>query len=149
VRNPPPFVTAVHPPEALDVLLPQADFLILVTPETPETIRMIDAKRLNLMKPSSFLVNVGRGKWVVQEDLVEALMTKKIAGAALDVFEQEPLPPDNPLWSMSNVVITPHMAAKPYSYHVPERRTQILVENCKRFEAGEPLINLVDKSERF
>ena len=149
VKNPPPFVAALHPPEALDGLLPLADFLILVTPETPETVRMIDAKRLNLMTPSSFLVNVGRGKCVVMEDLVEALMTKKIAGAALDVFEQEPLPPDNPLWSMSNVLITPHMAAKPDSYHVPERRTRIIVENCKRFEAGEPLINVVDKSERF
>ena len=149
VKSPPPFVTAVHPPEALDGLLPQADFLILITPETPETIRMIDAKRLNLMKPSSFLVNVGRGKCVVQEDLVEALMTKKIAGAALDVFEEEPLPSDNPLWSMANVLITPHMAAKPESYHVPERRTRIFVENCERFELGKPLINVVDKTQRF
>ena len=101
------------------------------------------------MKPGSFLVNVGRGKCVVTEDLIEALRTKKIAGAALDVFEQEPLPPDNPLWSMPNVLITPHMAAKPQSYHVPERRTQILVENCERFELGKPLINVVDKSQRF
>jgi phosphoglycerate dehydrogenase-like enzyme len=149
VKSPPPFVTTVHPPEALDGLLPQTDFLILITPENPESIRMIDARRLKLMKPGSFLVNVGRGKCVVTEDLIEALRTKKIAGAALDVFEQEPLPPDNPLWSMPNVLITPHMAAKPQSYHVPERRTQILVENCERFELGKPLINVVDKSQRF
>ena len=83
------------------------------------------------MKPSSFLVNVGRGKCVVQEDLVEALMTKKIVGAALDVFEEEPLPSDNPLWSMANVLITPHMAAKPDSYHVPERRTRNLSRIAK------------------
>jgi phosphoglycerate dehydrogenase-like enzyme len=149
VKSLPPFVTAVHPPETLDEVLPHADFLILVTPETPETIRMIDAKRLNLMKRSAFLVNVGRGKCVVMEDLIKTLMTKKIAGAALDVFEEEPLPADNPLWSMSNVLITPHMAAKPESYHVPERRTRILVENCERFELGKPLINVVDKSQRF
>jgi len=149
VKSPPPFVTAVHPPEALDDFLPQADFLILITPETPETIHMIDARRLNLMKPGSFLVNVGRGRCVVTEDLIEALTAKKIAGAALDVFEQEPLPADNPLWSMPNVLITPHIAAKPESYHVPERRTQILVENCERFELGKPLINVVDKSQRF
>jgi phosphoglycerate dehydrogenase-like enzyme len=149
VKSPPPFVTAVHPPEAMDGLLPQADFLILVTPETPETIRMIDARRLRLMKPGSFLVNIGRGKCVVMDDLVEALRKKRIAGAALDVFEQEPLPPDSPLWSMPNVLITPHMAAKPESYRVPERRTQILVENCERFELGKPLINVVDKAKRF
>ncbi|MGD0636422.1 MAG: D-2-hydroxyacid dehydrogenase [Nitrososphaerales archaeon] len=149
VKSPPPFVAAVHPPEALDGLLPQADFLILITPETPETVRMIDARRLRLMKPGSFLVNVGRGKCVVMDDLVEALRTKRLAGAALDVFEQEPLPPDNPLWSMSNVLITPHMAAKPDSHHVPERRTQIFVENCQRFERGQPLMNVVDKSQRF
>jgi phosphoglycerate dehydrogenase-like enzyme len=83
------------------------------------------------------------------DDLVEALRTKRLAGAALDVFEQEPLPPDNPLWSMSNVLITPHMAAKPDSHHVPERRTQIFVENCQRFERGQPLMNVADKSQRF
>jgi phosphoglycerate dehydrogenase-like enzyme len=149
VKTPPPSVTAVHPPGSLDALLPQADFLILITPETPDTVRMIDARRLNLMKPGAFLVNVGRGKCVVEGDLIEALKAKKIAGAALDVFEQEPLPPDSPLWSMSNVLITPHMAANTESYHVPERRTRILIENCQRFELGRPLINVVDKSKRF
>jgi phosphoglycerate dehydrogenase-like enzyme len=149
VNSPPPSVTAVHPPEALDSLLPETDFLILITPETPETVRMIDARRLNLMKPSAFLVNVGRGKCVVMQDLIDALRTKKIAGAAMDVFEQEPLPPDNPLWSMSNVLITPHMAANTDSYHVPERRTKVFIENCERFELGKPLINVVDKSKRF
>jgi phosphoglycerate dehydrogenase-like enzyme len=149
VTSPPPFVTAVHAPAALDSLLPLADFVILITPETPQTIRMIDARRLNLMKPSSFLINVGRGKCVVMKDLVEALTTRKIAGAGLDVFEEEPLPPDNPLWSMANVVMTPHVGAKPDTYHVPERRTRILVENCERFELGKPLINVVNKSERF
>lgn len=150
VRAPPsPAVKSVHPPESLDSLLPQADFLILITPETPATVRMIDARRLGLMKPSSFLVNVGRGKCVVMQDLVDALQRKQLAGAALDVFETEPLPSDNPLWSMPNVLITPHMAAKPYSNHVPERRTRILLENCERFEQGRPLLNVVDKEKRF
>jgi phosphoglycerate dehydrogenase-like enzyme len=149
VRLLPPSVKQVHQPQELDALLPQADFLVLITPETPETIHMIDARRLKLMKPSSFLVNVGRGKCVVMEDLVDALKSRAIAGAALDVVEQEPLPPENPLWSVSNVIITPHIAAKTYSHHVPERRTQILVENCRRFEQGKPLINVVDKAKRF
>ena len=149
VKTPPPGVKAVHPPSALDTILPVADFLILITPETPETIRMIDARRLGLMKRGSFLVNVGRGKCVVMADLIEALQTTKIAGAALDVFEEEPLAVDSPLWSMQNVLITPHMAAKPFSLHVPERRTRILLENCSRFEEGRPLINVVDKSKRF
>lgn len=149
VKTPPLHVKAVYPPSALDAVLPLADFLILITPETPETIRMIDARRLGLMKRSSFLVNVGRGKCVVMQDLVEALQAGKIAGAALDVFEEEPLPADNPLWSMPNVLITPHMAAKPFSLHVPERRTKILLENCRRFEAGRSLINIVDKTKGF
>lgn len=149
VKSPPPHVRSVHGPEALDDLLPGADFLILITPETPETIRMIDARRLSLMKQDSFLINVGRGRCVVTDDLVEALKGKRLAGAALDVFEQEPLPSASPLWSMPNVLITPHVAANTESYHVPERRTKILVENCKRFERGESLLNVVDKSQRF
>ncbi|MGA2664536.1 MAG: D-2-hydroxyacid dehydrogenase [Nitrososphaerales archaeon] len=147
--TPPPSVTAVHPPEALDGLLPGADFLVLITPETPETVRMIDARRLGLMKPGSFLVNVGRGRCVVTRDLVDALEARSIAGAALDVFEEEPLPPDNPLWEMPNVLITPHVAAKPDSRMVPERRTRIFIENCVRFDQGRPLLNVVDKSKRF
>lgn len=149
VETPPLHVKAVYPPSALDNVLPLADFLILITPETPETIRMIDARRLGFMKRSSFLVNVGRGKCVVMQDLVEGLRAGKIAGAALDVFEEEPLPADNPLWSMPNVLVTPHMAAKPFSHHVPERRTTILLENCRRFETGRPLINIVDKTKGF
>lgn len=149
ISTPPPHVKSVHPPESLDSLLPQTDFLILIIPETPETIRMIDARRLSLMKPGSFLVNVGRGKTVVMQDLIEALQTGKMAGAALDVFEQEPLPRESPLWSMSNVLVTPHMAAKPYSLHVPERRTRILIENCERFSQGRSLINVVDKAKRY
>lgn len=149
VKTAPFGVKTVYPPSALDTVLPEADFVILITPETPETVRMIDARRLGLVKRSAFLVNVGRGRCVVMQDLVRALQTGKIAGAALDVFEDEPLPSENPLWSMRNVLITPHMAAKPNSLRVPERRTQILIENCSRFATGRPLINVVDKAKGF
>jgi phosphoglycerate dehydrogenase-like enzyme len=149
VKTNPPSVASVHPPAELDALLPDADFVVLITPETPETIGMIDARSLGRMKPSGFLINVGRGRCVVTDDLVKALDDKKIAGAGLDVFELEPLPSTSPLWSMPNVIITPHMGAQPHSYRVPQRRTEILVENCRRFDRGEPLINVVDKEKRF
>ena len=149
VKDLPPSVAEVHPPEALDEVIPRADFVILAAPETPQTRRMIDARRLSLMKPSAFLINVGRGACVVLDDLVAALVAKKISGAGLDVFEKEPLPSDSPLWKMSNVVITPHIAARSVSPHMEERRTQVLVENCRRFANGEPLMNVVDKHNWF
>jgi phosphoglycerate dehydrogenase-like enzyme len=149
IKDRPASVAELHPPEALDDVLPKADFVILAAPETPQTRRMIDARRLSLMKPSAFLVNVGRGACVVLDDLVAALTAKTISGAGLDVFDHEPLPPASPLWNMSNVVITPHIAARTVSPHMEERRTRLLVENCKRFANGEPLINVVDKSNWF
>jgi phosphoglycerate dehydrogenase-like enzyme len=149
VRSCPSFVSALYPPEVLDTLLPHADFIILTVPETPQTRRMIDARRLSLMKPSAVLINVGRGVCVVLKALIDALQTKKIGGAGLDVFEEEPLACDSPLWTMTNVLITPHVGADDDSPHVPERRTHLLVENCKRFARGETLINVVDKSNWF
>lgn len=135
--------------ESLEEALPLADFVIITTPETPQTQKMINSKRLNLMKETSFLINVGRGACVVLDDLVEALEKKIIAGAGLDVFEEEPLPSSNPLWSNPNVIITPHMAANQDSLHIPERRTKILLENCRRFSRGEELLNVMDKKNWF
>ena len=144
----PDYLDELHGPEALDEVLPRADFVVVTTPDTPQTRGMMNARRFALMKPSAFLINVGRGVCVVLDDLVAALRSGQIAGAGLDVFEQEPLPEDHPLWDMPNVLMTPHIAAHDAPY-LRERRDQIVIENCRRFAAGQPLINVVDKRNRF
>jgi phosphoglycerate dehydrogenase-like enzyme len=138
----------LHPPEALDELLPRADFVVVTTPDTPKTRGMFHAGRFARMKPSASLINVGRGACVVLEELVAALRAGRIAGAALDVFETEPLPRDHALWTMPGVIITPHVASHDAPF-VAERRTSVIVENCKRFAGRQPLINVVDKREMF
>ena len=140
-------VAELHGPEALGVLLPRADFIILTVPETPETQRMFGSDQFKLMKNNSVLINIGRGAVVVLDDLVEALESGEIGGAALDVFEVEPLPSGHPLWTMSNVIITPHVAGTgPY---LQERRTELFIENCIRFNEGRELNNVVDKDNWF
>ena len=137
----------VFPPEALDDLLPRADVIVMTVPHTPETEGLIGAARLGRMKSTSFLVNVGRGATVRLDDLVAALGARTIAGAALDVYEAEPLPADHPLWEADNVILTPHVAATgPY---LDQRRGDIIVENARRLSAGEPLVNVVDKRRWF
>lgn len=147
-KNKPDFLDELYGPEKLDDLLRKADFVVITTPETPQTRGMMNSKRFELMKSGSFLINVGRGACVFLDDLVAALRSGKIAGAGLDVFETEPLPPDHPLWRIPNVLITPHVAAEK-APHLAERRTQIVLENCRRFARGESLLNVVDKQNRF
>ena len=137
----------LHPPEALDELLPSADFVILTVPHTPETEGMMNAARFEAMKDTAYLVNIGRGPTVRLDDLNEALRAGRIGGAGLDVYEIEPLPPEHPLWSAPNVLLTPHVAA--HGPYVEERRFQVLLENCRRFAADEPLENIVDKTRWF
>jgi phosphoglycerate dehydrogenase-like enzyme len=137
----------LHRPEALDRLLPEADFVIMTVPHTPATAGMMDRARLSRMKRTAFLINIGRGMTVKLDDLVAALRAGDIAGAGLDVFEQEPLPAGHALWTMPNVLITPHTAG--YGPYLDERRAEILLENCRRFAAGEPLRNVVDKSSWY
>jgi D-2-hydroxyacid dehydrogenase (NADP+) len=112
----------------------ELDFLVLLTPLTPATRHVIDARVLAAMKPTSYLVNIARGGVVKESDLVAALDNDVIAGAALDVFEQEPLPPDHPLWSATNVIITPHLGGF-YDAYV-ERAMPTIVHNMKCFLAG-------------
>ena len=143
----PPGVKELRRPETLPALLPQADFVIMTVPHTPQTRGMIAASEFTLMKKTAFLINIGRGACVVLDDLVAALRAGEIAGAGLDVFEIEPLPPDHPLWTMPGVLLTPHVAGVgPY---LQERRTELLIENCQRFNAGRPLLNVVDKANWF
>jgi phosphoglycerate dehydrogenase-like enzyme len=146
-RDTPPGVAELHPPEMLERLLPRADFVILTVPHTPATEGFMNRARFRLMKRSAFFINIGRGMTTRLDDLVAALRAGEIAGAALDVFEQEPLPESHPLWTMDGVLITPHTAG--FGPHLDERRFEILRDNCRRFVAGQPLRNVVDKANWF
>lgn len=137
----------VWPLERLGELLAATDFVVIAAPQTPETEGMFDRELLRRMKPSSYLINIGRGAILRLDDLVGALRAKEIAGAALDVFEKEPLPADHALWDLPNVIITPHTAG--YSTAIAGRHLAVLVENVGRFARGEEPTNLVDKALWF
>ncbi len=140
-------IAELHKPEALDELLPRADFVILTVPHTPATEGFFNRARFQKMKQSAFFINIGRGMTTRLDDLVDALNAGEIAGAALDVFEIEPLPVEHPLWTMPNVLLTPHMAG--HGPYLNERRYDIVAENCRRFAAGRELMNGVDKAGWF
>ena len=140
-------VAEMHGPEALDSLLPRADFVILTVPHTPETEGFMHRARFRRMKRGAFFINIGRGMTTRLDDLVAALRAGEIAGAGLDVFEQEPLPADHPLWTLPGVLITPHTAG--FGPYLDDRRCDILVDNGRRFVAGQPLRNVVDKARWF
>ena len=144
---PPPGVAELHRAAALDTLLPRADFVILTVPHTPETEGFMNRARFQQMKKGAFFINIGRGMTTRLDDLAAALQAGEIAGAGLDVFEQEPLPADHPLWTMPGVLITPHTAG--YGPYLEERRFEVLSDNCRRFLAGQKLRNVVDKSRWF
>ena len=146
-REAPPGVAELHGQEALDSLLPRADFVILTVPHTPATERFMNRARFRLMKRSAFFINIGRGMTTRLDDLASALEAGEIAGAGLDVFEREPLPADHPLWTMPGVLITPHTAG--YGPYLDDRRYDILLDNSRRFLAGQPLRNVVDKPAWF
>jgi len=132
----------VFPASKLHEALSEADFVVLAAPETPETRKMMGAREFALMKPSAYFVNVARGALVDELALIHALQRNEIAGAALDVTSQEPLPADNPLWKLDNVFITPHVSA--VSEHLWERQTDLLLENLERWFNGRELVNRVD-----
>ena len=143
----PPGVVKLDGPDALDALLPLADFVILTVPHTPATEGFMNRARFQRMKRTAFFINIGRGMTTRLDDLVAALRAGEIAGAGLDVFEQEPLPSSHPLWTTPNVLITPHTAG--FGPHLDERRFAILLDNARRFVAGQPLRNVVDKKSWF
>ena len=143
----PDFVDQLCKLDDLDEILKNADYLVLIVPLTDRTKGMIGAKEISKMKPTAHLINVGRGSLVDESALINALKTGIIAGAGMDVFEKEPLPPDSELWDMENVVMTPHIGGLS-----PETRAisfEIFFENFKRFVKGEPFRNVVDKQRQF
>jgi phosphoglycerate dehydrogenase-like enzyme len=146
-RRLPGIVDEVWPLNSLPRLLADSDFVVVAAPHTPQTERLIRLPQLQLLRRDAVLINIGRGAIVDLHDLTTALQVGTIAGAALDVFETEPLPAEHPLWRMPNVILTPHVAAA--STRVPERHFAVLQENVRRFAADETPLNLVDKSRWF
>ena len=147
VTDPPTGMAELFTPDRLQERLGEADFVILTTPETPETLGMFNARLFARMKRGSYFITISRGGCVITEDLIAALRSGQLAGAGLDVVDPEPLPPDSPLWGMPNVLITPHVAI----YGTPYRQKweEILIENCRRFANHEPLLNVVDKEKWY
>ncbi len=131
--------------DQLEEFLRQIDLLIITAPLTDKTYGLINLDRLKLLK--GFLVNVARGKIIIEEDLIKALQEGIIKGAALDVFETEPLSPESPLWKMDNVIITPHIGGTSSLYW--KRMKDLLKEQLKRFLEGKPLLNIVNKHEGY
>ncbi|WP_127932296.1 D-2-hydroxyacid dehydrogenase [Nonomuraea polychroma] len=127
--------------------LGEADYIVLAAPLTPQTRGMIDERALRAMKPTARLVNVGRGGLVVQDALVDALRRGRLAGAALDVFEEEPLPDDSPLWDLPGVIVSPHMAGDVHGWRAAQ--AELFLDNLRRYLAGRPLRNVVDKERGY
>ena len=142
-----PYVDQMVAPDRLHEVLGKADFVVNALPNTLATKNIIGADALSAMKGSAFLVNIGRGATIDESALIEALKNGTIAGAGLDVFEQEPLPESSPLWTMPNVLITSHYAGASPRYH--ERALEIFLDNLQRFQNGRPLRNVVDKQRGY
>jgi len=138
---------ALYGTEQLREMLAQCDFVVLAVPLTQETRGMIGEAELRAMKPTAYLVNIARGEVCDEAALIRALQDGWIAGAGLDVFAQEPLPETSPLWTLPNVILTPHISGFTPVYE--QRAVDIFCENLRRYIAGQPLLNLVDKSTGY
>ncbi|WP_432064587.1 D-2-hydroxyacid dehydrogenase [Streptomyces sp. C10-9-1] len=137
----------IHGGQDLDLLLTRADWVVCAAPLTEATRGMFDARRFALMQPSARFLNVGRGPLVVEADLVAALRDRTISGAALDVFEQEPLPPDSPVWEAPGLIVSPHMSGDTVGWR--DRLSEQFVSLFELWAAGEPLPNVVDKERGY
>lgn len=131
----------------LDALLPSSDYVILVTPLTEHTRGLFDRARFARMHPGARFINVGRGALIDEDALICALTNETIAGAALDVFQREPLPDDSPLWQTPNLLVSPHMSGD--THDVQQVLAQQFMSNLRRFVGGQPLLNLIDKAQGF
>ena len=135
--------------DRLDELLPKTDALVLCLPATGETRRLVDRRRLALLPPDALVVNVGRGAALDTEALVEALQNGRLAGASLDVLAQEPPDPDSPLWTMPNVILTPHCSGDMALVHTCDRVVDLFLEDLARYAAGQPLLHLVRRDQGY
>jgi len=142
-RPVPPGVSEVLPPERLPELLAASDVVVLAAALTTETRELIGRTALAHVKRGAFLVNIGRGGLIDDAAVIEALRDGRLGGAALDVFTREPLDPSSPYWDLPNVIVTPHISGGMEDYWTP--LVALFAENLRRFERGEPLLNVVDK----
>ena len=133
----------LYPMEELDNLLPQADVVALVLPHSPQTAGLMDERRLSRMKDDAILLSAGRGTVLDQEALARVMKAGKLWGAALDVTDPEPLPKDSPLWDVSRLLLTPHVAGGMRLEITRRRCVEMALENLRRYVAGEPLRNVV------
>ncbi len=142
--GPLPNVAEVFSPDRTDEVLAQSDYVLLLLPATPETENFMNAQRLAKMKPAAYLLNFGRGHLIADADLIEAVQQKRIAGAVLDVFRQEPLPADHPFWGTEGILVLPHIGGgHPTRDKIVAR---LFVENLGRFLDGQPLKEVVDRA---
>ncbi|MDF2514642.1 MAG: hypothetical protein K0S04_4508 [Herbinix sp.] len=143
----PDYIDQLYCLEEMDEVLKQSDYVVLALPNTAKTVGLISEQKLRMMKPSAFLVNIGRGVLIDQEALIKALSEGWIGGAGLDVTEPEPLPADSPLWELPNVIITPHASGGSPSNE--QRRFQIFYQNLIRYQSKQQLENIVDFKEGY
>jgi phosphoglycerate dehydrogenase-like enzyme len=144
-----PILERVFAPARLTEMLSEVDVMVAAAPLTPQTRHMISEAEFNVMKPSAIVMNVGRGPVIDQAALVNALQTERIAGAALDVFEVEPLPPDHPFYNMENVLLSPHCTDRTRDPDWLDLSMQCFIENFWRYTRGEELKNVVDKKAGY
>jgi phosphoglycerate dehydrogenase-like enzyme len=142
-----PHVAEVFPPGRTPEVLAQSDFLLLLLPATPETENLVNTERLGMMKPGAWLLNFGRGHLIKDDDLIAAVKARKIAGAVLDVYRQEPLPADHPFWTTEGILVLPHIGG-----HHPQRDrvvARLFADNLGRFLDGKPLKEVVDRKAGY
>lgn len=139
----PDYMEAVGVFDEIDKYLPEADIVAMALPGTPQTRGIMDRRRFALMKQGSILLNVGRGSAIDQEALYEALQSGKLAGAAVDVTDPEPLPADSPLWQCRNLLITPHIAGEYHMQETLDNIVELLTDNLGRYARGEKLRNRI------
>lgn len=147
--RPHPAFDAVHPIAELDQVLAKTAFLIMALPGTPETVHILNRDRIALLPRDGYVVNVGRGSAVDQEALAEALNQDRLAGAALDVMEPEPLPKDHPLWTAKNLLLTPHVSGNMTLGYTCVQNVAMFCADLSRYAAGLPLQNLVDRNRGY
>lgn len=133
----------IYPSEALLSMVRECDYLVIITPLTPATRHLINADVFNAMKDTALIVNIARGSVIDEAAMIEALREGKIAGAALDVFEEEPLPKDSPLWNLPNVMLTPHISGNSASYSA--LTAELFTANLKRYLKNQPLLNELNR----
>ena len=147
--RPHPAFDEVHPIAELDRVLPDTKILVMALPGTAETIHILNRARIALLPKDAYVINVGRGTAVEQEPLIEALNSGRIAGAALDVMDPEPLPADHPLWSAKNLILTPHVSGNMTLGYTCDTNVAMFCEDLKNYAAGKPLNGFVDRVKGY